>query len=105
MILKLILALVVIAAGVYVATKYFKKFKDVDNDGIPDVVEDKFQEVKGKVKDIKEDVEELIEEAKDIPAKLSRKKPGPKKTTPKPAPRTGGAGGAGYYSENRKAEK
>jgi len=112
MLLKLILVLVVIAAGVYVATKYFKKFKDEDNDGIPDVVEDKFEEVKDKVEDIKEDVEDFIEEVKDVPAKLTRKKPGPRKkstkSTPKPAAKSTGTksgSGAGYYKTNRKAQK
>lgn len=108
MLLKLILVLVVIAAGVYVATKYFKKFKDEDNDGIPDVVEDKFEDVKEKVVDIKEDVEDFIEEVKDVPAKLTRKKPGRAKKPSAPSPTSttnNSGGGAGYYKQNRKAEK
>ena len=42
----IILLLLVAAGGIYVATKFFKKFKDEDNDGIPDVVEDKVEDVK-----------------------------------------------------------
>lgn len=94
--LYLLLA-VAIAVGVTVYLIKKGKIKDADGDFIPDVIEDK-------VKDIKQDVKELVEEAKDIPAKLSRKKPGPKKNS-NPAPRTGGGSGAGYYSEKRKAEK
>ena len=36
----------VVAAGVYVATKYFGLFTDADKDGIPDEVEEKVAEVK-----------------------------------------------------------
>ena len=86
--LLIVLLVLAVAAGiVYVATKYFKAFKDLDKDGIPDVVEDKYEDVKEDVEDAIEDVEEftedvkekaedIIEEVKDVPKKLTRKKPG-----------------------------
>jgi len=89
--LIILLVLAVVAGIVYAATKYFKAFKDLDNDGIPDVVEDKFEEVKDKVEDkienvkdhvedIKEDLVDFVEEVKDLPKKLTRKKPGRSKS-------------------------
>jgi gas vesicle protein len=64
--LIVLLVLAVAAGAVYVATKYFKAFKDEDKDGIPDVVEDKYD-------DIKEDVEDAIEDVKEV-AKTVKKR-------------------------------
>ena len=48
--MKTILIILVLSAvaagGIYIATKFFGKFKDDDKDGIPDVIEDKVEEVK-----------------------------------------------------------
>ena len=94
--LIVLLVLAVAAGAVYVATKYFKAFKDEDKDGIPDVVEDKYADVKEDVEDaiedvkefaedVKDKVEDIVEEVKDLPKKVTRKKPGraAKKTTAK----------------------
>lgn len=53
-ILVIILSIaLLISVGVIVATKT-KKFgiKDADNDGIPDLIESKFEELKGEIKDL-----------------------------------------------------
>ena len=100
----------VVAGGVYIATKFFKKFKDDDNDGIPDVIEDKVEEVKVKAKktvntvktrakrvkeelgDVSDTLREVVEQSKDVAnaakggARKGRKpaatkKPAAKKTT------------------------
>ena len=94
----------VVAGGVYIATKFFKKFKDEDNDGIPDVIEDKVEEVKVKAKktvntvktrakrvkeelgDVSDTLREVVEQSKDVAnaakggARKGRK-PAAKKTT------------------------
>jgi len=101
--------LAVAAGAVYIATKFFKKFKDEDNDGIPDVVEDKVEEVKVKAKktvntvktrakrvkeelgDVSDTLREVVEQSKDVAnaakggarkgRKPATKKPAAKKTT------------------------
>ena len=53
-ILVIILSIaLLISVGIIVATKT-KKFgiKDTDNDGIPDLIESKFEELKGEIKDL-----------------------------------------------------
>ena len=52
--------------GMFVATKFFKKFKDEDNDGIPDVLEEKVEEAKEVVAEVKERAKRVSEEAKDV---------------------------------------
>lgn len=54
------------ALAIYVATKFFKKFKDVDGDGIPDAVEEKVEEVKVVAKEVKQRAKRVVEEAKDV---------------------------------------
>ena len=67
----------VAAAGIYIATKYFKAFKDDDSDGIPDEVEDKVAEgkaavkktvkkVKTRAKRVKEELGDVVDAAKDV---------------------------------------
>lgn len=62
----ILLVLVLAAAGIFVATKYFKKFKDLDNDGIPDAIEDKVEEVKVVAKEVKKRAKRVVEETKDV---------------------------------------
>ena len=87
--LYLLLAIVV-AAGVAVYLMKKGKIKDEDGDFIPDVLEDKVEDikedvqdvvkkVKDKVEDIKEDVEDFVEEVKEVPAKVARKRTSTKK--------------------------
>jgi hypothetical protein len=52
--------------AIYVATKFFKKFKDVDGDGIPDAIEDKVEEVKVVAKEVKKRAKRVVEESKDV---------------------------------------
>lgn len=44
--------LLFICVGVIVATK-LGKFSDTDKDGIPDLIENKFEELKGKIDELK----------------------------------------------------
>ena len=59
-----------ISATIYVSTKFFKKFKDEDGDGIPDIVEDKVEEIKDKVvdttKEVKRRTKRIKEELGDV---------------------------------------
>lgn len=64
LIVLLILGLAII--GVFVATKYFKLFKDEDNNGIPDKVEEKVEEVKEVVSEVKQRAKKVATEAKDV---------------------------------------
>jgi hypothetical protein len=52
--------------GVFVATKFFGAFKDEDNDGIPDKLEEKIEESKEVVSEIKERAQKVSAEAKDV---------------------------------------
>lgn len=61
-----LLVLASLAAAVYIATKFFKKFKDVDGDGIPDAVEDKVEEIKVVAKEVKKRAKRVVEESKDV---------------------------------------
>jgi len=74
--LIVLLVLAVVAGAVYIATKYFKAFTDLDKDGIPDVVEDKYEDAKEFVEKAKEKVQDVVEEVKDLPKKVTRRKPG-----------------------------
>jgi len=61
-----LLVLASLAVAVYIATKFFKKFKDVDGDGIPDAIEDKVEEVKVVAKEVKKRAKRVVEESKDV---------------------------------------
>jgi len=65
-----LIGLLVVGLGVFVATKFFNKFKDEDKNGIPDVIEDKVVEVKEKVdntvKEVKTRAKRVKEEVKDV---------------------------------------
>ena len=113
--LYLLLAIAIgIGATVYLIKK--GKIKDADGDFIPDVIEDKVEDIKEDIEDVIEDVKEFVEEVKDLPAKVTRKKPGPKRTSRKPAakqsPSAKSASGSQatnsgpeYYTKTRKAQK
>lgn len=65
-----LIGLLVVGLGIFVATKFFNKFKDEDKNGIPDVIEDKVVEVKEKVdntvKEVKVRAKRVKEEVKDV---------------------------------------
>jgi len=69
-ILVIILVLVGLAAIVWVLTKYFNLFADVDKDGIPDEVEDTVENVtnavKNTTKEVKRRAKRVKEELSDI---------------------------------------
>ena len=75
--LVIILIVAVVAAGIYVATKYLGLFTDNDKDGIPDEVEAKVEkaktavkntttEVKRRARRVKEELKHVAEAAKDV---------------------------------------
>ena len=61
----ILLVVVLISATIYVSTKFFKKFKDEDGDGIPDIVEDKVEEIKNKVVDTTKEVKRRTKRVKE----------------------------------------
>lgn len=69
----IILALLAIGAGVVVYLIKKGKIKDEDGDFIPDVIEDKVEdvkevakEVKARAKRVKEEVKDVVDAAKDV---------------------------------------
>jgi hypothetical protein len=56
----------VAAIGIFVATKFFGIFKDEDNNGIPDKVEEKIEDVKEVAKEVKVRAKKVVTEAKDV---------------------------------------
>lgn len=62
----IILGLVAIGAGVLVYLQKTGKIKDADGDLIPDVVEEKVEEVKEVAKKVKTRAKRVAEEAKDV---------------------------------------
>jgi len=113
-ILVILLIAAVVAAGIYVATKYFGLFSDKDKDGIPDKVEDTAAEVKKRAQRVKEELKDVADAAKDVVSQagdvVEAVKGGPRKGRKprrKAAPkakgtviRTGGSG-SDYYSGKR----
>lgn len=82
--MKVILLIVVLAAGA-LGIALFRK-GDQDGDGDVDLKDIKLsakeleEDIKDGVEDAVEDVKEVIEEVKDLPKKITRKRPGrPKK--------------------------
>ena len=64
-ILVIILVLAAVAGLIWVATKYFGLLSDRDKDGIPDEVEDTYEDIKDKVEDTIEDVKDKVEDIKE----------------------------------------
>jgi hypothetical protein len=79
------LLIVALAGSVIAAKKGW--IGDRDKDGIADVIEDRVDIVKDKVEDVVEDVvdavEDKIDAVKEAAKKITRKKPGRKKTAKK----------------------
>ena len=100
-----ILVLVAAAAGVIVYLQKTGKIKDADGDLIPDVIEEKVEEVKEVAKEVKVRAKRVAEEAKDVvdaaKGNGSRKgrKPAPKKAS------KGYSGGGSSDSNNSVYQK
>jgi len=75
-----VIAIIVFLAAIAGAVVYvlMKKgvIKDEDGNNIPDSVDAKIKDVEVIVEEVKQKVEEVLEEVQDVPAKLTRKKPG-----------------------------
>ena len=103
-VIAIIIALVIVGLTLAVIATKKGWLSDRDGDGLPDVIEDKVDDVKEKVEDIVEDVkdkvEDVVDDVKEVIKKPSRKKPGRKKGT-KNQPKTNQS----YYKNPRKAKK
>ena len=75
-------ALVIIAGAVYFAMKS-GKIEDKNGNNIPDVVEQKVEQVKEVVAEVKEVVEEVKEVAEKVKKVATPKKPAAKRTSAK----------------------
>jgi gas vesicle protein len=60
--LSVLIALLVL--GLFIATKYFGVFTDKDKDGIPDILEEKVEDVKTKIVETRNNVKETVGEVK-----------------------------------------
>lgn len=110
-VLLVILAILAVAAtAVYIATKYFKKFKDEDNNGIPDAVEERVERLKQESADVVDAVKEVATQAKGI-VEAAKGKPRkgrrPQKTNKPKSSTPGGSSSASntnYYGTNRPSD-
>ena len=68
-----ILAILAVAALAIVLLQRAGKIKDRDNDYIPDVVEDTYEDVKEFTDETIEDVKETIEEVKEVAAEVKKR--------------------------------
>jgi hypothetical protein len=63
----ILIILVLVIAGVFIATKFFGVFEDKDKNGIPDKVEEKVAEVKKEVSiEVKKRATRVKEEFQDV---------------------------------------
>ena len=70
LLLYILIAAAIIAAGVIFALTKLGKIADVDGNGIPDVVEEKIEDVKYRAQRIKEEVGDVIEASKEVVAQI-----------------------------------
>lgn len=107
-VIAIIIALVIVGLTLAVIAAKKGWLSDRDGDGLPDVIEDKVDDVKeaieDKVEDVKESIEDVVDNVKEAIAKPTRKKPGRKKkqtTKSTEAPKST----KGYYKSKRQAKK
>jgi hypothetical protein len=70
LLLYILIAAAIIAAGAIFALTKLGKIADVDENGIPDVVEEKIEDVKYRAQRIKEEVGDVIEASKEVVAQI-----------------------------------
>jgi hypothetical protein len=70
LLLYILIAAAIIAAGSIFALTKLGKIADVDGNGIPDVVEEKIEDVKYRAQRIKEEVGDVIEASKEVVAQI-----------------------------------
>ena len=66
LLIYIIIAAAIIAAGAIFALTKLGKIADADMNGIPDVVEEKIEDVKYRAKRVKEEVADVIEASKEV---------------------------------------
>jgi hypothetical protein len=66
LLIYIIIAAAIIAAGAIFALTKLGKIADTDMNGIPDVVEEKIENVKHRAKRVKEEVADVIEASKEV---------------------------------------
>ena len=64
--LIILFAIALLAVVLYITTKYFGVFRDDDNDGIPDEVEETLEIVKKRAKRVKEELGDVVDSANDV---------------------------------------
>lgn len=70
LLIYIIIVAIIIAAGATYALTKFGKIEDKDGNGIPDVVEEKIEDVKYKAQRIKEEVADVVEASKEVVAQI-----------------------------------
>jgi hypothetical protein len=70
LLLYIFIAAAIIAIGAIFALTKLGKIADVDGNGIPDVVEEKIEDVKYRAQRIKEEVGDVIEASKEVVAQI-----------------------------------
>ena len=109
-ILIIVLVLALLGGAVYVGTKFFGLTKDEDNDGIPDVVEDKVaaaKSVKEEAGDVVDAVKDAANQAGDIVDAVKGNPRKGRRPSRKGAPKSKGTvnrsqgGGSDYYTKKR----
>lgn len=70
LLIYILIAAAIIAAGAIFTLTKLGKIADADGNNIPDVVEEKIEDVKHKAKRIKEEVADVVEASKEVVAQI-----------------------------------
>lgn len=70
LLIYILIAAAIIAAGAIFALTKLGKIADFDGDGIPDAVENKIEDVKHRAQRIKEEVADVVEASKEVVAQI-----------------------------------
>jgi hypothetical protein len=70
LLLYILIAAAIIAAGSIFALTKLGKIADIDGNGIPDVVEEKIEDAKHRAQRIKEEVGDVVEASKEVIAQI-----------------------------------
>ena len=70
LLIYILIAIVILGAGATYALTKLGKIEDADGNGIPDVVEEKIEDVKHRTQRIKEEVADVVEASKEVVAQI-----------------------------------